>query len=319
MNADRYHRARPNSDPDFGGAVPKGFPHGPERGRLGMGTSPDDPAGSAYRARPIADGPSRMGPVDRTLQRAGGLEGPVRPPGRAGGSGPAGRPSSPGGRPAVSGPRSRVPIFPADHWPRLGTAISYQPDAPARVRTGQPSLARRAGIGPGAGRDGPTLAGASGWYRTGCGARRADPRWRVGLVSDRVRGETGRPSLARRAGIGPGTARMRVGGPEPYLFHPEFLSGRAPGYPEHVHWYNALASHRHGLPVLSAVVLLRPAADGPELTGEYQQAVPGDATIESAAAGRADEPPTGSLGADRRRLAEDNERLRREIEALRGA
>jgi hypothetical protein len=24
---------------------------------------------------------------------------------------------------------------------------------------------------------------------------------------------------------------VRVGGPEPYLFHPEFLSGRAPDYP----------------------------------------------------------------------------------------
>ena len=71
-------------------------------------------------------------------------------------------------------------------------------------------------------------------------------------------------------------SRGRSGcGPDPYLFHPEFLSGRATGYPEHVHWYNALASHRHGLPVLSAVVLLRPAADGPELTGEYEQAVPG--------------------------------------------
>src|SRR5262249_26953510 len=68
---------------------------------------------------------------------------------------------------------------------------------------------------------------------------------------------------------------VRVGGPEPYLFHPEFLSGRAPGYPEHLHSYNALASHRHGLPVLSAVVLLRPAAEGPELTGEYEKAVPG--------------------------------------------
>ncbi len=66
-----------------------------------------------------------------------------------------------------------------------------------------------------------------------------------------------------------------IGGPNPYIFHPEFLSGRAPGYPEHLHWYNALASHRHGLPVRSVVVLLRPAADGPELTGAYEQAVPG--------------------------------------------
>jgi hypothetical protein len=66
-----------------------------------------------------------------------------------------------------------------------------------------------------------------------------------------------------------------IDGPEPYIFHPEFLSGRAPGYPEHLHWYKALAGHRHGLPVLSVLVLLRPAADGPELTGEYEQVVPG--------------------------------------------
>ena len=68
---------------------------------------------------------------------------------------------------------------------------------------------------------------------------------------------------------------IRVGGPEPYLFHSEFLSGRALDYPEQVHWYNALAGHRHRLPVHSALVLLRPAADGPELTGQYERAVPG--------------------------------------------
>lgn len=30
---------------------------------------------------------------------------------------------------------------------------------------------------------------------------------------------------------------IRVGGPEPYLFHSEFLSGRDLGYPEQLHWY----------------------------------------------------------------------------------
>jgi hypothetical protein len=29
---------------------------------------------------------------------------------------------------------------------------------------------------------------------------------------------------------------VRVGGPEPYLFHAEFLSGRTRDYPEHLHW-----------------------------------------------------------------------------------
>ena len=34
-------------------------------------------------------------------------------------------------------------------------------------------------------------------------------------------------------------------------------------------------SRKHGLPVWSVVILLRPAADGPELTGEYEREVPG--------------------------------------------
>jgi predicted transposase YdaD len=67
---------------------------------------------------------------------------------------------------------------------------------------------------------------------------------------------------------------VRVGGPEPYILHVEFLSGRDTGYPEKLHWYNALAKHKHGLPVWSVVILLRRAADGPELTGEYETQVP---------------------------------------------
>jgi predicted transposase YdaD len=68
---------------------------------------------------------------------------------------------------------------------------------------------------------------------------------------------------------------LRIGGPEPFLLHPEFLSGRDTGYPAQAHWYNTLASRKHALPVWSVVILLRPAADGPELTGEYEREVPG--------------------------------------------
>ena len=62
------------------------------------------------------------------------------------------------------------------------------------------------------GPDGPTLAGASGWYRTGCGARRARTgrpslACRAGLGPGAERARTGRPSLARRAGLGPGARR----------------------------------------------------------------------------------------------------------------
>ena len=43
----------------------------------------------------------------------------------------------------------------------MPTSIRYQPDAPARVRLEEPSLARRASI-----EQHGTLAGASGWYLT---------------------------------------------------------------------------------------------------------------------------------------------------------
>ncbi len=68
---------------------------------------------------------------------------------------------------------------------------------------------------------------------------------------------------------------LRIGGPSPFILHLEFLSGRDKGYPEQALWYNTLAGHKYGLPVWSVLVLLRPAADGPELTGEYEKEVPG--------------------------------------------
>lgn len=68
---------------------------------------------------------------------------------------------------------------------------------------------------------------------------------------------------------------VRVGGPEPFLFHSEFLSARALDYPDQLHWYNTLACRRHRLPVLSVLILFRPAGDGPDLTGEYEVRVPG--------------------------------------------
>ena len=68
---------------------------------------------------------------------------------------------------------------------------------------------------------------------------------------------------------------LRLGGPDPFILHIEFLSGRDTGYPGQAFWYNTLASHKHQVPVWSVLVLLRPAADGPELTGEYEQQFPG--------------------------------------------
>ena len=68
---------------------------------------------------------------------------------------------------------------------------------------------------------------------------------------------------------------IRRGGPDPMILHTEFLSGRVVSYPRQLHRYNALASYKHAVPVWSVLFLLRRAADGPELTGEYIQQVPG--------------------------------------------
>jgi hypothetical protein len=68
---------------------------------------------------------------------------------------------------------------------------------------------------------------------------------------------------------------VRVGGPEPLIVHTEVLSGRDLAYPEQALWYNMLLHHRHKVPVWTVIVLLRPAADGPELTGEFEGSFPG--------------------------------------------
>jgi predicted transposase YdaD len=68
---------------------------------------------------------------------------------------------------------------------------------------------------------------------------------------------------------------VRIGGPEPVIVHAEFLSGRDLAQPERAHWYNTLVGGHHRVPVWTVVVLLRPAADGPELTGTYEKSFPG--------------------------------------------
>jgi predicted transposase YdaD len=65
-----------------------------------------------------------------------------------------------------------------------------------------------------------------------------------------------------------------VGGDHPLIVHTEFLTGRDLAYPEQAHWYNTLLKRRHQVPVWSVLVLLRPAADGPELSGAYETEVP---------------------------------------------
>ena len=58
------------------------------------------------------------------------------------------------------------------------------------------------------------------------------------------------------------------GGPE-WILHPELASGRDLELPHKIWWYNSVFHRRHRRLVRSVVLLLRPAADGPDLTGEY--------------------------------------------------
>ncbi len=59
------------------------------------------------------------------------------------------------------------------------------------------------------------------------------------------------------------------------IVHAEFLSGRNPEQPEQSHWYNTILERRHRVPVWSVIVLIRPASDGPELTGTLEKTFPG--------------------------------------------
>jgi hypothetical protein len=66
----------------------------------------------------------------------------------------------------------------------------------------------------------------------------------------------------------------RVGGPEPYLVHVEMQSSPDATLPRRLLRYNALLDYRHDLRVWSVAVLLRPAADGPALTGSLGLRLP---------------------------------------------
>jgi predicted transposase YdaD len=70
---------------------------------------------------------------------------------------------------------------------------------------------------------------------------------------------------------------LRVAAELPYLLHLEFVAGHdVARLPRKLQVRNALLDDRHDLPVRSVVVLLRPQADSPLLTGRYQRAFPGE-------------------------------------------
>jgi hypothetical protein len=64
---------------------------------------------------------------------------------------------------------------------------------------------------------------------------------------------------------------LRIDDDPPWLLHMELQSSRDPGLVANLHLYNALLERRHGPPIRTLVVLLRRAADAPELTGVLQR------------------------------------------------
>jgi predicted transposase YdaD len=67
---------------------------------------------------------------------------------------------------------------------------------------------------------------------------------------------------------------LRVIGPSPWLAHVELQAGPDPELEARVLEYNVLLDRRHQLPVRSIVVLLRPSANRPQLTGRVERHLP---------------------------------------------
>lgn len=67
---------------------------------------------------------------------------------------------------------------------------------------------------------------------------------------------------------------LRVDGPVPWLAHVELQTSYDPKLPMRMLQYHALLLNRHELPVQTTVILLRRQADGPEMSGLYEQLGP---------------------------------------------
>ena len=62
-----------------------------------------------------------------------------------------------------------------------------------------------------------------------------------------------------------------VGEPEPWIEHVELQAGRDIDLPGRVNHYNTSLERAHSVPVHSTIVLLRPAADGPDVNGIHER------------------------------------------------
>jgi predicted transposase YdaD len=68
---------------------------------------------------------------------------------------------------------------------------------------------------------------------------------------------------------------LRIEEPEPIVVHLEFQSSYDRTMGRRLFRYNGMLHHDHEVPVLSVVVLLRPSADGPAMSGAYHVALSG--------------------------------------------
>jgi hypothetical protein len=67
---------------------------------------------------------------------------------------------------------------------------------------------------------------------------------------------------------------LRIEGEAPRLVHLEFQASHDLNLPRRLLWYNVLLDYRHGLPVFSAAVLVRPEANSPAFDGILRRALP---------------------------------------------
>ena len=67
---------------------------------------------------------------------------------------------------------------------------------------------------------------------------------------------------------------IRVGGPSPYLVNLELQSSHETDLIDTLWFRQAALFHRHRLPVLTVLVLLRREANSPSLTGSYEIRMP---------------------------------------------
>jgi hypothetical protein len=70
---------------------------------------------------------------------------------------------------------------------------------------------------------------------------------------------------------------VRVLDAPPWLLHLELQAAHETNLARRLHWYNTLLHYRHEQRVRTLLVLLRPAADSPQLSGLHQEAFPAEA------------------------------------------